>query len=365
MRRPEAQSGAAIPLADIRFLRHSCLILSQAPPGRIGLPGPGVDSVAMETSPVSANPASPSGLPPASHADVRIEERRVALAAAIERFASEDGIHATAIDNLRFSRLSAPSAPMGGLQEPALCLIAQGSKRTLLGEEVYHYDATRYLLASVDLPITGQVIQATPEQPYLCFVLKLPPADIAALVTQAEEVSAPLPPPSRGIAVSQCDPELLDAALRLVRLLETPRDIPLLAPLIQREIHYRLLRSEQGGMLRHIGVAESQGHRVARAIGWLRQNFHQPLRIDHIARQVHMSPSALHHHFKAVTAMSPLQYQKQLRLQEARRLLLTEVVDAATAGHRVGYESPSQFSREYSRMFGAPPLRDVERLRTS
>lgn len=315
----------------------------------------------MET--VHVPPQTPGSAP--TGLESQIEERRAALAGAIERFTGRDGIHDTAIDALRFSRLSAPSAPMGGLQEPSLCLIVQGSKRTLLGDEVYQYDASRYLLASVDLPITGQVIQATPEQPYLCFVLKLPPAEIAALVTQAEETATALPPPSRGIAVSRCDPDLMDAALRLVRLLDAPQDIPLLAPLILREIHYRLLRSEQGGMLRHIGVADSQGHRVARAIGWLRQNFHQPLRIDHIARQVHMSPSALHHHFKAVTAMSPLQYQKQLRLQEARRLMLTEVVDAATAGHRVGYESPSQFSREYSRMFGAPPLRDVERLRAS
>lgn len=294
-----------------------------------------------------------------------LEVRRAALAEAIERFTVSDGIHDTPIDALRFSRLSAPNKPMGGLQEPSLCLIVQGAKRAMLGDEVYAYDASRYLLASVDLPVTGQVTQASPEQPYLCLVLKLPPAEIAALVSEAEAASAPLPPPSRGIAVSQGDPDLLDAALRLVRLLDAPQDIPLLAPLILREIHYRLLRSEQGGMLRHIGVADSQGHRVAKAIGWLREHYHQPLRIEHIARQVHLSPSALHHHFKAVTAMSPLQYQKQLRLQEARRLMLTEVMDAATAGHRVGYESPSQFSREYSRMFGAPPVRDMGRLRAS
>lgn len=294
-----------------------------------------------------------------------VESRRASLAEAIERFTGTDGIHETPIPGLRFSRLSGPNAPMCGVQEPALAMIVQGCKQTMLGDDVYEYDASRYLVASVDLPISGRVTQASADKPYLCFVLNLPPADIAELVTQAEAASAPLPPPSRGISVSRCDPDLLDAALRLVRLLDAPQDIALLAPLIIREIHYRLLRSDQGGMLRHIGVADSQGHRVAKAIGWLRQNYREPLRIENIARQVHMSPSSLHHHFKAVTAMSPLQYQKQLRLQEARRLMLTEVLDAATAGHRVGYESPSQFSREYSRMFGAPPLRDVERLRAS
>ncbi|KAF1721773.1 AraC family transcriptional regulator [Pseudoxanthomonas wuyuanensis] len=297
--------------------------------------------------------------------DQGLSAKRAELAALIERFTDGDGIHETPIEGLRFARIGAPSEPMRGVQEPSLCLIVQGAKQAMLGNEIYEYDASRYLVASVDLPVTGRVTVASPEMPYLCFVLRLSPGDIASLVTQAETASAPLPPPSRGLSVSQCDPELLDAALRLTRLLGAPQDIALLAPLVIREILYRLLRSGQGGMLRHISIADSQGHRVAKAIGWLRRNFHQPLRIEHIAREVHMSPSALHHHFKAITAMSPLQYQKQLRLQEARRLMLSEVLDAATASHRVGYESPSQFSREYSRMFGAPPLRDVERLRSS
>jgi AraC-like DNA-binding protein len=310
-------------------------------------------------------PHASSGLPEKSmtHEDEAVAVKRGNLAELIERFTGEDGIHETSVEGLRFARWATPSGPMCGVQEPSLCLIVQGAKQAMLGNEVYEYDASRYLVASVDLPVTGRVTMASAESPYLCFVLRLSPTDIASLVTQAETASAPLTPPSRGISVGQCDPELLNAALRLARLLEAPQDIPLLAPLVIREILYRLLRSGQGGMLRHIAVADSQGHRVAKAIGWLRSNYHQPLRIEHIAREVHMSPSALHHHFKAVTAMSPLQYQKQLRLQEARRLMLSEVVDAATAGHRVGYESPSQFSREYSRMFGAPPLRDVERLR--
>jgi len=290
-------------------------------------------------------------------------DQRAELAALIERFAPTSGIHATAIPRLQLGRRHAPSDIGCGMQEAALCLIVQGRKLVMLGEETYEYDASRYLIASVDLPVSGRIVEASPEVPYLSLVLKLPAANIAALVAQAEAAQAPLPLPSRGLALSRFDPALLDAAIRLVRLLATPQDVALLAPLIEQEILYRLLRSEQGGMLRHIGIADSQGHRIAKAIHWLRHNYRQPMRIEHIAREAHMSPSALHHHFKAVTAMSPLQYQKQLRLQEARQLMLSEVMDAATASHRVGYESPSQFSREYSRLFGAPPGRDVERLR--
>lgn len=294
----------------------------------------------------------------------RLDDRVRELASLVERSTGTDGFHTTAIPNLHFSRLSAPMAlPMRGMQEAALCLIVQGAKRAILADEVYEYDASRFVVASVDLPVTGQVTEASAEAPYLCLVLKLSAATIAEMVTEAESAKAPLPPPSRGLFLQPSSVEMLDAATRLVRLLDTPRDIPLLAPLVEREILYRVLCSPQGAMLRHIGIADSQGQRVAKAIHWLRQHYTQPLRIDHIAREVHMSPSALHHHFKAVTAMSPLQYQKQLRLQEARRLMLSEVMDAASAGHRVGYESPSQFSREYSRMFGAPPLRDVERMR--
>jgi AraC-like DNA-binding protein len=299
-----------------------------------------------------------------SEAAPLLDDRVRELAGLIERSTGNDGLHATAIPALQFSRLSAPMPlPLRGVQEAALCLIVQGAKRAILADEVYEYDASRFVVASVDLPVTGQVTRASSEAPYLCLVLKLSPATIAEMVTEAESAKTPLPPPSRGLFLQPSSVEMLDAAIRLVKLLDAPHDIPLLAPLIEREILYRVLCSPQGAMLRHIGIADSQGQRVAKAIHWLRQHYAQPLRIDHIAREVHMSASALHHHFKAVTAMSPLQYQKQLRLQEARRLMLSEVMDAASAGHRVGYESPSQFSREYSRMFGAPPVRDVERLR--
>jgi AraC-like DNA-binding protein len=273
-----------------------------------------------------------------------------------------EGLNPTAVHSLQLARSTRAGELAQVVYEPSLCMILQGRKQVQLGDELYEYDESRHLVASVDLPVTGRVVEAGVERPYLGVVLKLDPVEIAALVAQADGVAV-MPPPSRGLSVSRSGPALLDAMLRLVSLLDQPADIPLLAPLIQREILYRLLCSEQGGMLRHIGVADSHGHRVSKAIAWLRQNFHRPLRIEHIAREVHLSPSALHHHFKAVTAMSPLQYQKQLRLQEARRLMLTDVIDAATAGHRVGYESPSQFSREYSRLFGAPPMRDVERVR--
>ncbi|WP_275976822.1 AraC family transcriptional regulator [Polyangium aurulentum] len=285
------------------------------------------------------------------------------LAALIKRFAVEDGVHATAIERLSLIRISQPNAPLHVLHEPALCIIAQGGKRVMLAEEVYHYDASRYLVASVDLPITGQVVEASPEVPYLCFRLDLDPGEIAALILEA---GPPVPPPqraTRGLFLSEATSSMLDAAARLVRLLDAPEDIPALAPLATREIAYRLLRSDEGWRLRQIATPDTQAQRIARAINWLKVHFAEPLRIEDLAREVHMSPSSLHHHFRAVTAMSPLQYQKRLRLQEARRLMLGDGMDASSASYRVGYESPSQFSREYSRMFGEPPARDLRRLR--
>lgn len=285
------------------------------------------------------------------------------LAARIEAWTGRDGTHATAVPRLSLIRVSQPGAPVHLVHEPALCIIAQGSKRVLLADEIYLYDATRYLVASVGLPVTAQVVDATAAEPYLCFRLDLDPGEIAAMLLEPG-VAAPAPQrSSRGLYLSEASAAMLDAAGRLVRLLDAPEDIPALAPLAVRELLYRLLRSDDGWRLRQIATPDSQAQRIARAIGLLRVNFAQPLRIEDVAREVHMSPSSLHHHFRAVTAMSPLQYQKQLRLQEARRLLLSENIDAATAGYRVGYESPSQFSREYSRMFGDPPARDLRRLR--
>ncbi|MFE8604476.1 AraC family transcriptional regulator [Archangium violaceum] len=289
--------------------------------------------------------------------------RMAELAEAIERFAPRDGVHPTAIERMGFIRASRPGEPVHVLHQPALCIIAQGSKQVMVGEDVYLYDASRHLVVSVDLPITGQVLQATPQVPYLCFRLDLDPGELADMLLQARLPAQAQRTSARGMYLGDTCPLLLDAVLRLVRLLETPEDIPALAPLAMREILYRLLKGEHGWRLNQIVTANSQAQRIARVIGWLKEHFAEPLRIEDIAREVHMSTSSLHHHFKAVTAMSPLQYQKQLRLQEARRLMLSEDVDAATAGFRVGYESPSQFSREYSRLFGAPPARDQRRLR--
>jgi AraC-like DNA-binding protein len=283
----------------------------------------------------------------------------------IERFTGQDGAQATAIPGLTLFRSSHPSEPLHCLYEPALGLVVQGRKQAVLGEETYHYGPSEYLVVSVDLPVIGQVTEASPEVPFLSLRLDLDPKEISGLL-----MDFPIPTPSpqpcpRCIAVSGIAASLQDAVLRLVRLLEAPDDIPALVPLVRREILYRLLRGEQCAQLRQIASGGTQGHRISRAVSWLRQNFHQPLQIERLANEVNMSTSALHHHFKAMTAMSPLQFQKHLRLQEARRLMLVEALDAASAGGRVGYESPSQFSREYSRLFGAPPLRDIARLRQS
>ncbi len=293
-----------------------------------------------------------------------LSDRLAELAALIERFTPGDGVHPTAIERMSLIRASRPGdEPLHAVHQPALCIIAQGCKQVMLSEEVYRYDASRYLVVSVDLPVTAQVVEATPRAPYLCFRLDIEPGEIAALILQAGLPASTQRSSSRGLFLSQTSPLLLDPVLRLVRLLDTPEDIPALAPLAVREILYRLLKSERGWQLNQIATNDSQAQRIARVIRWLKEHFMEPLRIEDIAREVHMSESSLHHHFKAVTAMSPLQYQKQLRLQEARRLMLSEDVDAATAGFRVGYESPSQFSREYSRLFGAPPVRDLRRLR--
>ena len=249
------------------------------------------------------------------------------------------------------------------MYEPRICMVAQGAKRVLLGDDTYVYDEHHLLIASVDLPTVVQIIKASRKKPYLGLVLKLDQREISQLMVDS---NLPLPRPqqsSRGMATCEVTLPLLNAFQRLIDLLAEPKDIPILAPIIQREIVYRLLVGDQGSHLRQIASAGSQSQQIARAIDWLKDNFTQPLRIDDLATQVNMSTSTFHHHFRALTAMSPLQYQKWLRLYEARRLMLTEHQDAATAAFQVGYESPSQFSREYKRLFGAPPLRDITKLR--
>lgn len=300
--------------------------------------------------------------------DVATERSTVAqqaeLATWIAGFAREDGFNPTAIQELSLYRSSRPTECIHTVLRPAFCLAAQGGKQLMVGDEIVAYDPAHYVVLSVDLPLGGRVIEASPEAPYLGLLLDLDPGQIGPLIVEAGVVPPVDHGPSRrAFYVSRSSRGLLDAAIRLVRLLGRPRDIPVLSPMIQREILYRLLTDEPGGQLHQIGVAGSQAQRIRHAVRWLQWNYAKPLRIEEMARTVSMSPSGLHHSFKAVIGMSPLQYQKRLRLQEARRLMLAEVTDAATAGYRVGYESPSQFSREYSRLFGAPPARDVARLR--
>ena len=294
-----------------------------------------------------------------------LDHFRRELSAKIAKLTDSQGSKATAVPALSLVRLDAPTETLSYMHEPSICLIAQGAKRVRLGDEAYAYDAHHFLLTSVDLPIVAQVVEASPEKPYLGLKLTLDPREVAQLMADSS-----LPPPrtqyeDRGMAVGELSDDLLCAFLRLLDLLEEPEHISILAPLVQREILYRLLVGPQGQRLRQIGAAGCRSHQVARAIDWLKENFMEPLRIDDLAARVRMSTSAFHHHFRSLTAMSPLQYQKWLRLHEARRLMLAERLDVADAAFQVGYESPSQFSREYSRLFGAPPLRDVKGLRAT
>ncbi len=286
------------------------------------------------------------------------------LAALIARHAPEDGLYATDIPRLSLARFSAPSEPFHTLCQPALCIVAQGRKQAVLADRTYIYDAAKYLVASVDLPVVGNVIEATPEQPYLSLRLDLNlPMLSEMLLERPAAIKGDAASP--GIVLSDVTAGMLDACVRLLRLLDTPEDAEVLAPLAEREILYRLLMSEQGAMARHIAAGESRLTQISRAIGWIRENFTQALSIDQLSGLVGMSNSSFHQHFKAVTRMSPLQYRTQMRLQEARRLMVSEAIDAADAGFRVGYESPSQFSRDYSRVFGTPPLRDAARIRAT
>jgi AraC-like DNA-binding protein len=295
--------------------------------------------------------------------DNSMEVALEALGKGIARWTEEGEQYTTAVPGLSLFRRIEPTEPISGMYEPSICMVAQGAKRVLLGDDTYVYDAHHYLITSVHLPTIVQIITASREKPYLGLRLKFDQREISQLM-----VDSNLPPPrvqqaSRGMATGVVTLPLLTAFQRLIDLLAEEKDIPILAPVIQREIIYRLLVGDQGERLRQIASAGSQSHHIARAIDWLKGNFTQPLRIDDLAAQASMSSSTFHHHFRSMTALSPLQFQKQLRLQEARRLMLAERMDAATAAFQVGYESPSQFSREYNRLFGAPPLRDISNLR--
>lgn len=287
-------------------------------------------------------------------------DRIAELATLIDRHVVGTGICSTAMPHVSLIRADAPSTPTPAVYEASLCIIAQGSKRVSIGEHSVVYDAAHYLLVSVDLPLVGHVLDASPERPYLCCKIDLDAAMLADLMASEGGGVARTDLPVLGVYPG--DPDLIDAACRLVGLLDRPDTIRALAPLIEREILYRLLTGPHGPMLRHVATAGSHLNQVSRAIAAIRRRFDAPICIDDVAAEAGMSSSSLHAHFKAITRMTPLEYQKQLRLQEARRLMLTEGATASTAGFAVGYESPSQFSREYRRLFGAPPRADIERL---
>ena len=274
-----------------------------------------------------------------------------------------EGDHPTAVPGLSIYRRSQPTACTSAAYQPSLVVFLQGQKRINLGRTTYICDGSNFLLTSVDLPVVSQVIDATPEKPILGLLLRLEMAEIRRILSEHELPIPPEPSGARGMAVGVTSAELLGACSRLVNLLDTPQDIPFLAPLIQREIIYRLLRSPQGNHLRAIATLGEQSHRTARVISWLRANYARPLRVEDLAAMAQMGVSTLHHHFRSLTAMSPLQYQKHLRLHVARERMLADGLDAASAAFEVGYESASQFNREYSRFFGQPPMRDIKSRR--
>ena len=288
----------------------------------------------------------------------------VRLASLIRAYTPHDGSFDLRIPRVHVSRASRTNAELVYATAcPSLCIIAQGAKSVLLGQEVYEYDGSRMLVFSVDLPVAGQVTLASAAEPYLGFRLDLDPCKIAELVLKVFPHGLPHVAESRGICVSETDLRIVNAVTRLFDLRAQPGDVELLAPLITQEILIRMLCSPIGARVAQIGVTESGAHGVAKAVSWLRDNFSQAIKIEELAKLAHMSVSSFHQHFKAITSMSPLQFQKALRLQEARRLMLSTMADAGTASWRVGYQSASQFSREYGRFFGSAPTKDIARLR--
>ncbi|ENY6495187.1 AraC family transcriptional regulator N-terminal domain-containing protein [Vibrio parahaemolyticus] len=299
---------------------------------------------------------SPTSLPSRAFATQK-------LAKLIDRWTGDANQYDTPISGLRFSRWTTPTPPTSYTHNPSICLIAQGRKRVLLGEESFIYDANHFLISSVDLPIIANIIEASEEQPYLGLIMELDLTEISQLIVDSELAFTQSKEAQKGIAVGELSESLLDAFVRLAELLDEGQNIKILAPIIKREIFYRLLMSEQGTRLHQIVTAGSHSHQIAKAIDWLKNNFVKPLSVGDLASYTGMSKSSFYTHFRSMTSMTPLQFQKKLRLSEARRLMLTENLDAMAATFKVGYESQSQFSREYSRLFGAPPSKDIKSLR--
>lgn len=300
--------------------------------------------------------SSPTSLPSRAFATQK-------LAKLIDRWTGDANQYDTPISGLRFSRWTTPTPPTSYTHNPSICLIAQGRKRVLLGEESFIYDANHFLISSVDLPIIANIIEASEEQPYLGLIMELDLTEISQLIVDSELALTQAKEAQKGIAVGELSESLLGAFVRLAELLDEGQNIKILAPIIKREIFYRLLMSEQGTRLHQIVTAGSHSHQIAKAIDWLKNNFVKPLSVGDLASYTGMSKSSFYTHFRSMTSMTPLQFQKKLRLSEARRLMLTENLDAMAATFKVGYESPSQFSREYSRLFGAPPSKDIKSLR--
>jgi AraC-like DNA-binding protein len=286
-----------------------------------------------------------------------IEEFRDRLAAACPGPSRQ-----TPIPRVGLMRAGAPTGPFTALYEPVVCFAAQGRKQLVVADRSYAYDAAHFLVVAVDMPVMARIVEASEAAPYLALRLGLDPGLLAALLLEMPGAEGPR---ASGIGIGPIDGELLDAVLRLTRLLDRPAEAAALAPLVEREILYRLLRGQQGAMLRQIALADSRLAQVSRAIAWIRANYQRPLRVAELAGIAAMSPATLHRHFRTVTALSPLQFQKRIRLHEARRRLLAQADDARRIGFEVGYDSPSQFSREYARLFGAPPARDAARLRAA
>jgi AraC-like DNA-binding protein len=300
--------------------------------------------------------------------DVKTPQGRVAalcaeLAVILERRTGTDGGHETAIQELTFWRFSNPTEPAQVIQQPAVYVVVQGRKQVTVGDQTYAYDPTHYLAVSLEVPASGNVVVATPELPYLCLTIRVDPRELAALLIETGRPTPRDDHDGSALFVSALEAPLLGALLRLVQLLDTPQDIPVIAPLVLREFQYRLLQGGQQGRLAEMAVGDGRLRRVATAITWIREHFTESLQVEDLARLVSMSPSALHAHFRAAAGVSPIQYQKRLRLHEARRRLLTDASSAEAVAYQVGYASASQFSREYARLFGQPPRRDADRMR--
>lgn len=332
------------------FLQHLCTFLQISQKGVSNVSA----AITMDSSRIEQAPP----------AVVRAQSSQQELIECIKRAVRTDG-SLEPLPGLSLHRSTMPGEPLHSVYDPVFCVIAQGSKEVFLGSERYLYDTAHYLIVTAELPVVAHVLEASKERPYLSLRLKLDPVLVSSVMVEAGHTALQQYSSVRAINVSPMETDLLDAVVRLVRVAESPGEARFLAPLITREIIYRLLVGEQCDRLRYIVVQNGHAHHIARAIERFRKEFDQPLPIEHVAQELGMSVSSFHHHFKAVTALSPLQFQKRLRLQEARRLMLGEALDAASAAYRVGYDDASHFSREYKSLFGAPPMRDVQQLRSA